>query len=181
MSGYEEKSLIGQNISILFIDDAEYERIDKQLFSDNRGDAVNVETQWVRKTGTVLDCILGACALDSKDISKGMILTVIDISESKELQSKLMRAQKMEVIGTLAAGVAHDLNNILGGVVSYPELLTIDMPDSNPIKGPLLTIKKAGEKAAAIVQDLLTLARRGVSVNEVLNLNSIITEFFKKP
>jgi len=87
----------------------------------------------------------------------------------------------MEVIGTLAAGVAHDLNNILGGVVSYPELLTLDMPDTNPLKGPLLTIKKAGEKAAAIVQDLLTLARRGVSVNEVLNLNTIISEFLKSP
>ncbi len=181
MSGYEEKSLLGQNISILFTDEEEYERTGRELFKDNKGDAVNIETQWIRKNGAILDCILGVCALDSKDLSKGMILTVIDMSESKELQSKLMRAQKMEIIGTLAAGVAHDLNNILGGVVSYPELLTIDMPDSNPLKGPLLTIKKAGEKAAAIVQDLLTLARRGVSVNEVLNLNSIITEFLKSP
>ncbi len=181
MSGYEEGSLIGQNISILFTNETEYERVDKRLFADTNGDTINIETQWARKNGAVLDCILGACALDSKDLSKGMILTVIDISESKELQSKLMRAQKMEVIGTLAAGVAHDLNNILGGVVSYPELLTLDMPDTNPLKGPLLTIKKAGEKAAAIVQDLLTLARRGVSVNEVLNLNSIITEFLKSP
>ncbi len=181
MSGYEESSLLGQEISILFIDDEEYARVDKELFSDNKGAAVNIEIQWVKKSGALLDCILGACALDSKEPSKGMIITVIDISESKELQSKLMRAQKIEIIGTLAAGVAHDLNNILGGVVSYPELLTIDMPDSNPLKGPLLTIKKAGEKAAAIVQDLLTLARRGVSVNEVLNLNTIISDFLKSP
>ncbi|NLA74276.1 MAG: response regulator [Deltaproteobacteria bacterium] len=181
MSGYKEDSLLGQNVSVLFINHDEYERADKRFFADNTGNTVNIETQWVKKTGAVLDCILGACALDSNDLSKGMILTVIDISESKELQSKLVRAQKMEVIGTLAAGVAHDLNNILGGVVSYPELLLIDMADNNPLKRPLITIKKAGEKAAAIVQDLLTLARRGVPINQVLNLNSIITEFLKSP
>jgi len=55
------------------------------------------------------------------------------------------------------------------------------MSESNPLKAPLMTIKKAGERAAAIVQDLLTLARRGVAATEVLNLNEIIPEFLKSP
>jgi len=101
--------------------------------------------------------------------------------EQKKLQAQLERAQKMEAIGTLAGGVAHDLNNILAGLVSYPELLLLEIPEESPLRNPILTIQKSGEKAAAIVQDLLTLARRGVAVTEVLNLNLIISEYIKSP
>jgi len=101
--------------------------------------------------------------------------------EKEELQTQLQRAQKMEAIGTLAGGVAHDLNNILSGIVSYPELLLMDLKDDSPLRKPILTIQKSGEKAAAIVQDLLTLARRGVEATEVVNLNSIVSEYLKSP
>ena len=101
--------------------------------------------------------------------------------EKRDLEARLQRAQKMEAIGTLAGGVAHDLNNILSGIVSYPELLLMDIPQDSPKRKPILTIQKAGERAAAIVQDLLTLARRGVVTTKVVNLNSIISEYLKSP
>ena len=101
--------------------------------------------------------------------------------EKAELESQLQRAQKMEAIGTLAGGVAHDLNNILGGLVSYPELLLLQLPEDSPLRKSILTIQKSGEKAAAVVQDLLTLARRGVVVTEVVNPNKIIAEYLKSP
>ena len=101
--------------------------------------------------------------------------------EKRDLETRLQRAQKMEALGTLAGGVAHDLNNILSGIVSYPELLLMDIPLDSPQRKPILTIQKAGERAAAIVQDLLTLARRGVVNTNVVNLNSIITEYLKSP
>jgi PAS domain S-box-containing protein len=101
--------------------------------------------------------------------------------EKKELQAQLQRAQKMEAIGTLAGGVAHDLNNILSGIVSYPELLLMDLDADSPFIKPILTIQKSGEKAAAIVQDLLTLARRGVAATEVVNLNTIVSEYLLSP
>jgi PAS domain S-box-containing protein len=101
--------------------------------------------------------------------------------EKKELQAQLQRAQKMEAIGTLAGGVAHDLNNILSGIVSYPELLLMDLPQDSLLRKPILTIKKAGERAAAIVQDLLTLARRGVETTEVVNLNQIVRDYLASP
>jgi two-component system, cell cycle sensor histidine kinase and response regulator CckA len=182
MTGYEEASLLGQYISTLYPTDKEYARVERELFIGIAGSKTgNVETQWIRDDKTILDCILGSCPLDSKDPSRGQIITVIDISESKRLQSKLLRAQKMEVLGTLAAGVAHDLNNILGAIVGYPELLLMDMPENNPQRGPLVTIKKAGDRAAAIVQDLLTLARRGVTIVEVVSLNDIVSEFINSP
>jgi len=101
--------------------------------------------------------------------------------EKRDLEIRLQRAQKMEAIGTLAGGVAHDLNNILSGIVSYPELLLMDIPLDSPQRKPILTMQRSGERAAAIVQDLLTLARRGVVTTKVVNLNSIISEYLKSP
>jgi two-component system cell cycle sensor histidine kinase/response regulator CckA len=102
-------------------------------------------------------------------------------ADRKMLQTQLQQASKMEAIGTLAGGVAHDLNNILGGLVSYPELLLLQLPEDSPLKKPLLTIQKSGEKAAAVVQDLLTLARRGVVASEVVNMNDVIAEYLQSP
>jgi len=102
-------------------------------------------------------------------------------NEKKKLETRLRHAQKMEAIGTLAGGVAHDLNNILSGLVSYPELILMDLPPENPLRKPILTIQKSGEKAAAVVQDLLTLARRGVAVTEVMSVNDTISDYLKSP
>jgi nitrogen-specific signal transduction histidine kinase/CheY-like chemotaxis protein len=101
--------------------------------------------------------------------------------ERFKLESQLQRAQKMEAIGTLAGGVAHDLNNILSGLVSYPELLLMELPEDSPLRKPILTIQKSGENAASVVNDLLTLARRGVAVTEVLSLNRIISDYLNSP
>lgn len=101
--------------------------------------------------------------------------------ERSRLETELSRAQKMEVLGRLAGGVAHDLNNVLSGIVSYPDLLLIDLPADSTLRGPLKSIKKSGERAAAIVQDLLALARRGVMVKKVITLNDVLEEYFQSP
>ena len=104
-----------------------------------------------------------------------------DITNLKEMEARLQRAHKMEALGTLAGGVAHDLNNILAGLVGYPELLLLDTPEDSETRVLLETIKKSGEKAAAIVQDLLTLARRGVAVSAVTQLNEVVTNYLESP
>jgi PAS domain S-box-containing protein len=90
---------------------------------------------------------------------KHLLESFIDIRELKEaeeekkrLEANLQRAEKMEVVGTLAGGVAHDLNNVLGGLVSYPDLLLMELPEDSPLRKPILTIQESGQKAAAIVQ-----------------------------
>jgi PAS domain S-box-containing protein len=101
--------------------------------------------------------------------------------EKKQLEARLQQAEKMEAIGTLAGGVAHDLNNVLSGLINYPELLLMDLSQDSPLIKPIKMIQKSGERATAIVQDLLTLARRGVAVSEVIHLNHIIVDSLGSP
>jgi two-component system, cell cycle sensor histidine kinase and response regulator CckA len=113
---------------------------------------------------------------------------VIDISERKRMETEkaalelqLQRAQKMELVGTLAGGVAHDLNNILGAIVGYPDLLLLDLPEGSLLRKPIEAMRRTGERAADIVQDLLTLARRGVVVKDVSNLNDVVAGYLESP
>lgn len=101
--------------------------------------------------------------------------------ENRRLEERLQRAEKMESLGLMAGGVAHDLNNVLGIVVGYAELLLLKESQSSANRPQIVEIMKGGQKAAAIVQDLLTLARRGVSGRDVLNLNKIIADNRKSP
>ncbi|MGB5157988.1 CHASE2 domain-containing protein [Desulfobacterium sp. N47] len=104
-----------------------------------------------------------------------------DITEQKKLEERLLHAKKMETIGNLAAGVAHDLNNILAGLVTYPDLLLLELPEDSPMRHKIAIIQKSGQRAAAIVQDLLTLARRGVKVSELISINDVIFEYITSP
>ncbi|PKN10111.1 MAG: hypothetical protein CVU72_02265, partial [Deltaproteobacteria bacterium HGW-Deltaproteobacteria-7] len=101
--------------------------------------------------------------------------------EKRDLEERLQRAEKMEALGTLAGGVAHDLNNVLGVIVGYAELLLAEVNPVSPVTPRLTKIMSGSEKAAAIVQDLLTLARRGVPGRKVLNLNRIIYDYQHSP
>ncbi len=182
--GYEVEELIGKNaIDIVVL--PEYRDVIYEKVATHFNKPYEIMAQ--RKDGTIFPLEIEA----REAHYKGNILRVAslrDISahkkaeeEQKKLEAQLQRAQKMEALGTLAGGVAHDLNNILSGLVSYPELLLLEIPEDSPLRNPILTMQRSGEKAAAIVQYLLTLARRGVAVTEVVNLNQTISEYLKSP
>jgi len=126
-----------------------------------------------------------------KDIDgkvRGIIGFASDLTERRKgeeerakLEARVRQAEKMEAMGNLAGGVAHDLNNILSSVIGFPELILADVPEDSPLRAPLQIIKDSGERASQVVQDLLTLARRGVSVREVVNANEILSDLLKSP
>ena len=101
--------------------------------------------------------------------------------EKRDLEQKLERAQRMEALGVLAGGVAHDLNNILGPLVAYPDLILMDLPAESPIRDDVVRIQQAADRAAAEVQDLLTLARRGVYQMTSLSVNTVINAYVRSP
>ena len=102
-------------------------------------------------------------------------------AERQSLQERLQRAEKMEALGQLAGGVAHDLNNVLGVSTIYAELLQEKIPEKSPLRKYADHILSSTQKGAAIIEDLLTLARRGVAASEVINLNSTVSNFLKVP
>jgi PAS domain S-box-containing protein len=178
MLGYSEDQLLTMSIEDLHPEKNRTESR-RRVSTVHVGESILFETQFMKSDGTMVDVEVSSRVIDQE---KGIIQGIArNISKRKRLEAQLQRAQKMEAIGTLAGGVAHDLNNILAGLVSYPELLLLEIPEESPLRNPILTIQKSGEKAAAIVQDLLTLARRGVAVTEVVNLNHIISEYVKSP
>ncbi len=104
-----------------------------------------------------------------------------EIEERKSVQEKLVRAKKMEAIGTLAAAVAHDLNNILTGMVGIPDVMLMNLPADSPLAEDISMIRKSGLRAAAVVQDLLNLARKNVVQNSPLDLDAVLKDYLNSP
>ncbi|MFQ5631431.1 MAG: ATP-binding protein [bacterium] len=99
----------------------------------------------------------------------------------RELQEKLARSERMESLGILAGGVAHDLNNILGPVVGYPDLILDELPPDSPVREDIVAIRDSAIRASAVIQDLLTLARRGCYQAQVISINDVIHTYMKSP
>ncbi|MBN2706884.1 MAG: transporter substrate-binding domain-containing protein [Deltaproteobacteria bacterium] len=99
----------------------------------------------------------------------------------RELEQRLQQAQSMETIGLMAGGVAHDLNNILSGIVSYPDFLLLQLPKKSNLHKPLIAIKESGERAAQVVADLLAVARGVAGAREIIDLNDLIDRFLASP
>ncbi len=189
LTGYNRDELIGQSfLNLKLLKPSQIPRAAKLLALNILGKSTGPDEFVLnRKDGTSVFVEISTHPV--KIGNKGLVLGIArDITrrkeieeEKKQLKESLQRAEKMEAIGKLAGGVAHDLNNVLTALVGYPDLLLMQLPENSPLREPVLTIQKSGLKAAAIVNDLLTLARRGVQATEVINLNEIINEYFKGP
>ena len=141
------------------------------------------QAQGIRKDGTTFptETICRAIEYQGKD---AYVCAIRDISErvkadqeKLELQKKLAIASKMETLGVMAGSVAHDLNNILSGIVTLPELLLAQMGDENQYTETLKSIKEAGKEAASVVSDLITVARGATAKKKVCNLNTVIENY----
>ena len=103
------------------------------------------------------------------------------LQEKDQAQAELFKAKRMETVGLMAGGVAHDLNNLLSGVINYPELILLNLPQDSNLRDPLTKIQESGQRAAAIVADLLTLARGIASVREIIDLNQAVVDSLQAP
>ncbi len=115
----------------------------------------------------------------------GVMIDITDTKQieerEKEVQDRLMRAERMEAIGVLAGGVAHDLNNLLGPLVGYPDLIGQKLPTDHPANEELRAMRDSALRASDIIQDLLTLSRRSNAPQEPVNVNHVIRSYMGGP
>jgi PAS domain S-box-containing protein len=121
-------------------------------------------------------CTVGVLAI-GQDITDRKRLE----TDRRQLEERLVRSEKMEALGTLAGGVAHDLNNVLGVVIAFSELLLDKIDETSPLRSYVKHIMDNSDRAAAIVDDLLTMTRRGVQTEKVFNLNATLIDYQKTP
>ncbi len=105
----------------------------------------------------------------------------MDISRQQEMEKKLHRSMKMEAVGLMAGGVAHDLNNTLSGLTTYPEVILTQLPKDSPLREHIEMIRNAGLRAAEVVADMLTVTRGTAAVRKIESLNILIQELLGSP
>jgi len=186
--GYSQTELIGMNLRQIVIK----EDLDKILAGTKRRlrkEHDKYELTVKRKDGQTRQISISVTPLmDYSGRVIGSVGIFTDISEitkaedeKKLLKDKLIRAQRMESLGVLAGGVAHDLNNILGPLVAYPEIIRMDLTPDSPIHEHLQKIEGSAQRAVGVVQDLLTMARRGRYEMLPMNINDAIEDYLYSP
>jgi len=183
--GYNEEEFLKEPF-IFFVHDEDVEKTKEAIAEAVKGKRdIYIENRYKCKDDSYkwIEWKVLAIAKENKFIAVGRDITERKEAEKQrlELQRRLNRSKKMEALGLLAGGVAHDLNNILSGIVGYPDLLLMDENINQEVKKSLEIIKQSGQRAAAVVEDLLTVSR-GITISrKVLNLNHIIQEYISSP
>jgi len=162
------------------------QEVDK-LMNGQAADDFGPDVCLVSRDGNQFDIEYSATAIrDDAGRALGVVVTFRDITDRKsasdrerELQDRLARSQRIESLGMLAGGVAHDLNNILGPIVGYPDLIIKNLPPNSPVRQDLEIIKNSARKAVDVIRDLLTLGRIGHFPADPLRFNAVVESVLK--
>lgn len=172
-----KQDIIGERAEKIFDKEKYVDLVRSRKSNNEKTDRLKKEVEISTASGEKTILVSPTLIYDDSGNYNGNFTLVNDLTEFKHLQEKIMTIEKMETLGKMAGTVAHDLNNILSGIVTLPDLLLLDMDDDHTSKDIVETIKSSGKKAAAVVEDLLTFSRRAAVVEEVLNINSLIGEY----
>ena len=139
-----------------------------------------VEVIWKRKGGKVITVLLsGRAVLDEQKQAVGFESIVEDVSEQRRLERQLRLTQRMEAVGQLAGGIAHEFNNMLAIIIGYSDVLAESFDPADALCGNLEQIKKAADRAATLTRQLLAFSRQQVLQSKVIDLNAAVTEMAK--
>jgi len=149
------------------------------------GYRIDNEVLW-RKDGTSFHAEYSSYPIMENGEIQGAVVTFTDITarvlaedERTKLESQLLQAQKMEAVGRLAGGVAHDFNNMLGVILGYAELGLMRADESNPLNANLVEIRNAAERSADLTRQLLAFARKQTISPKMIDLNETISGLLK--
>ena len=116
---------------------------------------------------------------DKDDKVEKLVIVNRDITERRDLERQLVLSQRLEAVGKLSGGIAHDFNNLLGVIIGYSEALQENIPSGDPLRDAIDEIRKAGERAATLTQQLLAFSRKQVLEPKILDVNTIIADMQK--
>lgn len=171
--GYEEKDIQGLSGDFLFTEEF---RADAPLMEAvAKGEITNREIEYKAKDGSPVPVLFSSAALkDAFGKFQGAVLIARDMRQYKSLQSKFLEAQKMDAIGRLAGGVAHDFNNMLTVINGYSEDILLGKGNADAIPRKVGEVLKAGRRATRLVAQLLSFSRRQNSKPVVIDMNQSI-------
>ncbi|HWL33833.1 MAG TPA: PAS domain S-box protein [Gaiellaceae bacterium] len=178
MFGYSEQELIGRlPTSMRHPDDVEAgDEAFGELILGER-DAYRREASFVTKAGATVVTHLATALVRDGDGKPGYLIGMAeDVTEQRQLEEQLRQSQKLEAIGRLAGGVAHDFNNMLTAIGGYTTLALEHAPGGSALHGDLEEIRKATDRAAMLTRQLLAFSRKQVLMPELLNLNGVVLE-----
>lgn len=180
--GYEAEEMIGKTVDMLYIDTLHLKDFLNQLFAAIKrdGNLRNVEFAMKRKDGTVFPSEHTVLELKNDAGARiGWVHVMRDITDRKEMEDRLQRAQRMEAIGTLAGGIAHDFNNILSPIIGMAELLLEDLTPGSPQHEDVKEIFSAGKRGSELVKQILAFSRQTKHQLVEVRLQQILKEVFK--
>jgi len=174
--GYSAGEMIGQSIQLIIPPDRSDEK-QAVLSRIARGESVHqFETNCLSKNGTRIDVSISASPIeDASGAIVGASTIAHDITEHKRLQQQVLQSQKVEAIGRLAGGVAHDFNNILTTIIGYCELTRDQLGTDHEARANIEEIAAAAERAASLTRQLLAFSRKQTLQPKVLDLNAVVS------
>ena len=179
MFGYGKDELLGVDILEMFFHGNAYFQVIQAI---QKGNFSTLETETRNKNGINLPLEIRSNEIEFNG-RQVTVSTIRDITERKkaeqeklELQENLAKANKLEALGLMAGSVAHDLNNILSGIVSLPEILLMDRDLSAKHRKAIHSIQDAGKRAASVVSDLISIARDRATPQVINKPNTIIID-----
>ena len=136
-----------------------------------------VQYTGLRKDGSTFPMLLNMAPIEKEKKKVGYRAVAVDITEELTLKDHLRQAQKMEAVGQLAGGIAHDLNNVLSPILGFSEMLREDLDESDKNRAPVDEIIRAGIHARDLIRKLLAFSRRQALSIMPVNINTILKEF----
>jgi PAS domain S-box-containing protein len=180
--GYAQDELLGQPLYAYLTEEICTSWMQSFIFDENTDPLQNHETILQAADKEEIPVLASASAIrDEAGELHGAVFLLRDLRDRKKLEDQVFRSKRMESIGLMAGGVAHDLNNILAGIIGYPELLLKTLPKDSNLREPLEAIWESGQRAAMVVADLLTVARGVAIAKEVRDLSVLIGEYLASP
>jgi len=174
LHGFDKSALIGINIELLAAK-KEKDRYGERMERILNGETLNFETDHYKKDGNSVILEISAKALNIGG-EPSILLFTRDITEKKKIQEQLMHSQKMDSVGSLAGGIAHNFNNILTAILGYSELLLEFSNLDAAAKERVGHIESSARKAGVMVSKLLSFARREAHEVFPLNLNDVVND-----